>query len=67
MRSKHKIIKLQIAINAVSEQKVAKIQKKKKKKPKTQLDIVSEISQCPPREYAPERVGLVRTHEQYHI
>lgn len=40
---------------------------KKKKTQKTQLDIVSEISQCPPREYAPERVGLVRTHEQYHI
>ena len=33
MRSKHKIIKLQVAINAVSEQKVAEIQKKKKKKP----------------------------------
>lgn len=32
MRSKHKIIKLQIAINAVSEQKVAKIQKKKNPK-----------------------------------
>ena len=63
MRSKHKIIKLQVAINAVSEQKVAEIQKKKKKnQPQTQLDIVSEISQCPPREYAPEQVGLFRTH-----
>lgn len=52
MRSKHKIIKLQIAINAVSEQKVAEIHTKNYQK--TQLDIVSEISQCPPREYAPE-------------
>ena len=31
MWSKHKIIKLQVAINAVSEQKVAEIQKKKQK------------------------------------
>ena len=63
MWSKHKIIKLQVAINAVSEQKVAEIQKKNtKNKNKTQLDIVLEISQHPPREYASEQVGLVRTH-----
>ena len=35
---------------------------KYKKKKKTQLDIVLEISQHPPREYASEQVGLVRTH-----
>lgn len=59
MWSKHKIIKLQVAINAVSEQKVAEIQNNNNK---TQLDIVLEISQHPPREYASEQVGLVRTH-----